>query len=109
MGLSNTLEKAAYSGGRATSGLSFAMAAARSRAVESFLITEAWMKQGPHLMILLMVNASCALMAKSLGGFVVEVFEKSVSGSDIDCRRCGSGEMVLPAGVGEGVLLKEGL
>ena len=44
-----------------------------------------------------------------LGGFVVEVFKESVSGSDIDCRRCGSGEMVLPAGVGEGILLEEGL
>ena len=43
------------------------------------------------------------------GGFIVEVFEKSVSGSDIDCRRCGSGEMVLPAGIGEGVLLEKGL
>ena len=44
-----------------------------------------------------------------LGGFVVEVFEESVSGSDIDCRRCRSGEMVLPAGIGEGILLEEGL
>ena len=42
-------------------------------------------------------------------GFIIEVLEELVSGSDVDCEGCRSGEVVLPVGVGEGVLLEEGL